>query len=168
MKTAYLRHNVKRIQQHFQNLSSSGRLRSLLQTVRQSHERPLHASSKRFDLLSELQQRGPHAHHGGVDIDKLGAEIDEISVVTVDKVDEFVVEGGKVGLELRPERVEGDESSELRNVGISVEGWGEEEVRFEPKRVGVQWVREEVRGGSRRWRIRDRIRGHLDLEGQSV
>jgi hypothetical protein len=45
----------------------------------------------------------------------------------VDEVDELVVEGGAVGLELGSERVEGDEGTELRNVGFKVEVQGEEE-----------------------------------------
>ncbi len=38
-----------------------------------------------------------------------------------------MIEGGAVGLELGSERVEGDEGTELRNVGFKVEVQGEEE-----------------------------------------
>jgi len=70
-----------------------------------------------------------------------------------------VVEGREVVVELGAKRVEGDESAKLRNVGFGIEVWGEERRRFEPQRVGVEGIGEELRGGS--WWCRDRIR-HYD------
>lgn len=43
-----------------------------------------------------------------------------------------MVEGGEVVVELRTESVEGNEGSELRNVGFGIEVRGEERCGFEP------------------------------------
>ncbi|KAF7833971.1 putative calcium-binding protein CML19 [Senna tora] len=51
-------------------------------------------------------------------------------------------------LVLRPESVEGNKSSELRNVGFRIEIRGDKQGGLEPQRVGVKRVRKEVRGGS--------------------
>lgn len=68
-----------------------------------------------------------------------------------------------MGIELRSERIEWDEGPKLRDVGFGIEVGGEEERGLEPEWVGIKWVREQVRGGSRRCRCRDRIR-HLEFE----
>lgn len=147
---------MKRVKKKLQSLSSTSSLRSLLQSVLDRNERDLNGSPELLDLLAELHERGAHPHDGGVDVDELGAEVDEVGVVAVDEIDKLVVEGGEVVVELRAERVEGDEGSELRDVRFGVEVRGQERRRFEPQRVGVQRIREEVRGGSgcRRDRIR--------------
>lgn len=152
----YLRNDVKRIEKKLQSLSSGGHLRSLPQAILDGDKRDLDGSSELLDLVAELDERGPHSDDDGVDVDELGAEVDEIGVVAVDEVDELVVEGGEVAVKLGAERVEGDEGSELRNVGFGVEVGGEKRRRFEPQRVGVQRIREEFSGGS--WWRRDRIR----------
>lgn len=147
---------MKRIKEKLQSLSGGGSLRSLLQSILYGDKRNLNGSSELLDLLTELHERGTHAHNDGVHIDEVGTEVDEIGIVAVDEIDEFVVEGGEVVVKLGTESVEGDEGSELRNVGFGIEVRGEEGSGFEPKRVGVERIREEVGGGSR-WR-RDRIR----------
>lgn len=149
---------MKRVEQKLEGLSCRRGLRPLLQTVLEGHKRAIHGAPILVDLLPELHQRGPHAHHGGVDVDELGAEVDEVGVVAVDQVDKLVVEGGQVRLELRSERVEGNEGPELRDVGLGVECRRKEERGLEPERVGVQRVREEVRRRSRRCGCRDQIR----------
>ena len=37
-----------------------------------------------------------HSDDDGVDIDKLGTEVDEVGKVAVDEIDELMVEGGEV------------------------------------------------------------------------
>lgn len=152
----YLRNDVKCIKEKLQSLSRGGSFRPLLQTILNGDKRNFNRSSELLDLLSEFNERGAHPHDGGVNVDELGAEVDEIGVVAVDEIDEFVVEGGEVVVEFRTESVEGDEGSEFRNVGFGIEVRGEERRRFEPQRVSVEWIGEEVRGGS--VRRRDRIR----------
>ena len=71
-------------------------------------------------------------HNRGIDVDELGAEVDEVGVVAVDEVDELVVECGAMRLKLGSERVKGDEGAEPRNVGFRVEVWEEEERGLEP------------------------------------
>ncbi|KAK7311009.1 hypothetical protein RJT34_08851 [Clitoria ternatea] len=43
------------------------------------------------------------------DIDEFGAKVDEIGVVTINEVDEFIVDGGKVVVELKTKTIEGNE-----------------------------------------------------------
>lgn len=123
---------MKCIEQKLQDLSGFGGIRSLLQPVLQSHQRTFDGASELLNLLSELHQRSSHPHHCGVDIDELGAEVDEIGVITVDQVDELVVEGRQVALELGSKSFEGNECPELRNVGFGVEIRREEELGLEP------------------------------------
>lgn len=147
---------MERVEQQLQHLPRGCGLRPLLQAIAQRHERSLHAAPEPFDLVPQLQQRSPHPHNGGIHVDELGAEVDEIVVVAVDEVDELVVEGRQVALELGPEGVEGDEGPELGDVGLGVEAPGQEGGGPEPERVGVERVREQIRGGSRRCRRRRR------------
>lgn len=90
----YLRNDVKRIEKKLQSLSSGGHLRSLPQAALDGDKRDLDGSSELLDLVAELDERGPHSHDDSVDVDELGAEVDEVGVVAVDEVDELVVEGG--------------------------------------------------------------------------
>lgn len=62
-----------------------------------------------------------------------------------------------MSLELGSERFEGDKCSELGDVGFGVEDRGEEEIGFEPERVSVRGVGEEVIGRSVRWCCRNWI-----------
>lgn len=152
---------MERVEQQLQHLPRGRGLRPLPQAVAQGDERSLHAAPEPLDLVPQLQKRGPHPHDGGVHVDELGAEVDEIVVVAVDEVDELVVEGGEVAPELGPEGVEGDEGAELGDVGLGVEVPGEEGGGLEPERVGVLRVREQIRGRSRR-RRRGRRRRRRD------
>ena len=149
---------MKGIEQNLQGLFRRRGFRSLLQPALESNKRAIDGGTVLLDLFAEFEERSAHSHDGGVDVDELGAEVDEVGVVAVDEVDELVVERSAVRLELGSECVEGDEGAELRNVGLGVEVRGEEERGLEPERVRVQRVREEVRRGSR-WRLcRNRIR----------
>ena len=123
---------MKGIKQNLQGLFRRRGFRSLLQPVLESNKRAIDGGTVLLDLFAELEERSAHSHDGGVDVDKLGAEVDEVGVVAVDEVDELVVERGAVRLELGSERVEGDEGAELRNVGFGVEVRGEEERGLEP------------------------------------
>ena len=123
---------MKGIEQNLQGLFRRRGFRSLLQPVLESNKRAIDGGTVLLDLFAELEERNAHSHDGGVDVDKLGAEVDEVGVVAVDEVDELVVERGAVRLELGSERVEGDEGAELRNVGFGVEVRGEEERGLEP------------------------------------
>lgn len=127
-----LRNDVKRIKEKLENLSCRCRFRSLLQAILYSEKRNFNGSSELFDLVSKLDEWGPHAHDNGVHIDKFGAEVHEIGVVTVYEVDQFVVQRREVVVELRTERVEGNEGSEFRNVRFGVEVRGQKRRRFEP------------------------------------
>ena len=42
-----------------------------------------------------------HSDDDGVDIDKLGTEVDEVGKVAVDEIDELMVEGGEVVVKFR-------------------------------------------------------------------
>ena len=123
---------MKGIEQNLQGLFRRRGFRSLLQPVLESNKRAIDGGTVLLDLFAELEERNAHSHDGGVDVDKLGAEVDEVGVVAVDEVDELVVERGAVRLELGSERVEGDEGAEFRNVGFGVEVRGEEERGLEP------------------------------------
>ena len=52
--------------------------------------------------------------------------VDKVGIITVDEVDEFMVERREMGLELGLEGVERNKCSEIRHVGFRVEVKGEE------------------------------------------
>ena len=148
----YLGNNMKGVEQQLQHLSGSIRLCSLAQSILQSDERALNSSPEALDLVAELKKRSTHAKHRGIHVDQFGGEVDKVGIITVDEVDEFMVERREMGLELRSEGVEWNKGSELRNVGFGVEVRREEQRGLEPQRVGVERIGEEIRGRSWGWR----------------
>lgn len=144
----HLRHHVKCVKQQLQDLPGGGSLGALLQPILQRHKRRLHAAPEPLDLLPELNQRSSHPDDSGIDIDELGAQVNEVIVIAVDEVNEFVIEGGEVGLELGAEGVEGDECTEFGDVGFGVEVVSEEGGGLEPEGVGVERIGEQISRGS--------------------
>ena len=87
---------MKSIEQQLQNLPRSSGIGSLLQPTPQCEKRSLHRSTKRSNLLANPKERGAHADNSLIDIDELGAQAHEISVVSIDEINELAVEGGEV------------------------------------------------------------------------
>jgi hypothetical protein len=75
---------MKRIKEKLQSLSRRSSFRSLLQTILYSNKRNINRSSKLFDLLPKLNQRSSQPHHSGININKLSAKINEISIIAID------------------------------------------------------------------------------------
>ena len=87
---------MKSIEQQLKNLPRSSGIGPLLQPTPQREKRSLHGSPKRSDLLADPKERGAHADNSLIDIDELSAQAHEISVVSIDEINELAVEGGEV------------------------------------------------------------------------
>lgn len=75
---------MERVEQQLQNLSRLVRLSALLQPALQRRQRAINRAAEGQDLLLDLEERGPHAHHDAFHVDELGAEADEIGIISVD------------------------------------------------------------------------------------
>lgn len=88
------------IEQQLQHLPRRRGLRPLPESLSEIPQRRVHRVAEPRYLLPKLDDGGPHAGDGGVDIDEPGAEADEVSIVAIDEVDELGLEGGEMGSEL--------------------------------------------------------------------
>lgn len=83
---------MESVEQQLQHFSGSSGLCSLGESILQRDEGGLNSSPEALDLVAELKKRGTHAKHGGIDVDEFGGEIDKVGIITIDKIDEFMVE----------------------------------------------------------------------------
>ena len=113
VERAYVRHDMRRVQQQFQHLPRFRRLGSPIQSSLERIQRRSNVAPKNQDLLPEFTERRNHPRHVSIHVDEARAEADEIGIVTVKVVDEIRVERREVGAELGPEALERDETAEL-------------------------------------------------------
>lgn len=159
------------VEQQLERLAGGGSGGALPEPVVEGGEGGLDGGAEDGDLVAELEERRAHAGDGGVNVDELGGEADEVGVVAVDEINEVAVEGGEMGAEVGSEGVERDEGAQVGDVGIGVEVGVEEGRRLEPQRLGVAeqlhrgaWCWVQIRHGRcRRGRRRRDRRSCSDL-----
>lgn len=131
---------MERVEEQLEDLPCRGGLGPLPEPILEALERGGDGGAEALDLVPELGDGGAHPGDGGVDVDEAGGEADEVGVVAVDEVEELGLEGGEVVAELAGEGVEGDEGAEGGEVGVGVEGGGEEGGGVEPERGGLAGI----------------------------
>lgn len=82
------------VEQQLERLAGGGGGGALPEPVFEGGEGGIDGAAEEGDLFAELEERGAHAGDGGVDVDELGGEADEVGIVAVDEVNEVAVEGG--------------------------------------------------------------------------
>lgn len=82
------------VEQQLEDLAGGGSLGTLAEAAAEVGEGGVDDGAEGGDLVAELSKWGAHASDGGVDVDKAGAEADEVRIIAVDEVDKLRLKGG--------------------------------------------------------------------------